>query len=150
LVAAVDRFPGTKLLGEIPPGGTSSGNPEHASQNCSVIVVRATGLGSLGRQERGNVRPVLVCELEREGAQPLQRRTVERRWLVLCPSSDMTRLGHRLVVATKRRPGQPKVAALGWFGDREEQPTDFRYGQRKEVVMPPFSSAVACRRVTSR
>ena len=115
-----------------------------------MILVRATGLGFLGREERGNALPVLISELEGDRLQPLRRRTVERSWLVFCPSSAMTRLGNRLVAATKRGPGEPEVAPLGWFSDGVEQSTHLRHGQRKEVGMPPFSPVVASRRVTSR
>jgi hypothetical protein len=150
LIATVHGFPGTELLGKVPPGGAGSGNPEHARQNRPVIIVRATGLRFLGREERSNALPVLIRELEGDGLQPLQDGTAERNRLVLGPSSAVTGLGNRLMTATKGRPGKAEVNVLGWFGDGEEQPTDLRHSQGEEVCWPPFSPAVASRHVTSR
>jgi hypothetical protein len=52
--------------------------------------------------------------------------------------------------ASKGRPGKPEAQRLGRFGDSQEQPSDLRNGQGEEVCWPPFSPAVASRRVTSR
>lgn len=115
-----------------------------------MVGIRTSRLGLLWWEEVGNAVPALIRQLEFVRLEPLDRGRPERWWLTPCPPSAVTDLGDRLVAATKRRPSQPHAAALGWFGDGEEQSSDLGDGQGQEVCWPPFSPAVASRRVTSR
>jgi hypothetical protein len=58
-----------------------------------------------------------------------------------------------LVMAPPRRPEEAEAEALDGLVEREQQPTDFRGGQRDQVARtaPFFCSAWrACRRVAAR
>lgn len=115
-----------------------------------MVVIRTTDLWLLWGEKRGDSRPPLVGQLKITGVELLYGGTSARNWLLLCPSSGVANRGHRLVVPTKDRPGEPERNALGQLGDDAEQPPNLRHGHREQVCWPPFSSSFTCRRVTSR
>jgi hypothetical protein len=62
-------------------------------------------------------------------------------------------LGDGLVVASPTRPEEAEAEALGRLIEREQQPADFRNGQRDQLARTsPFSWSArrACRRVAAR
>ena len=53
-IAPVHRFPGTKLLGEFPPGAACSDDPEDAGEDQAVVGRRASDLGLLWWEQARN------------------------------------------------------------------------------------------------
>lgn len=150
LIAAVDRFPGTKLVGEFPPGAARPDDPKDAREDQAVVGIRPPGLGFLRWEQGRNARPALIRQLEPVRSEPLDGGRPERWCLLPGSASGVALLGHCLVPSAKGRPAQAEAAAFGWLGDGEEQSPHLGHGQGKKVCRPPFSPAVACRRVTSR
>jgi len=135
---------------EGPPRAARADDPEDAGEDQAVVGIRAPGLGLLWWEQACNAVPALIGQLELVHVQPLDGGRPERRCLLLASASGVAVLGNCLMPSAKGRPAQSEAAARGWFGDGEEQPTNLGYGQREEVRWPPFSPAVASRRVTSR
>lgn len=61
--AAVDGAPRPVAFGEVAPRGTSAQDPVDAIADGAVILVRATGVGFLGWQERREARPLRVGQV---------------------------------------------------------------------------------------
>jgi hypothetical protein len=143
-------FPGTKLVGEFSPGVARPDDPEDAGEDQAVVGIRASSLGLLWWEQVRNTVPALIRQFELVRLQPLDGGRREQCCLMLASASGVTVLGNRLVPPTKGRPAESEAEALGWLRDGEEQPAHLGDGQGEEVGWPPFSPAVASRRVTSR
>ena len=148
--AAVDGLPGAELLREVAPGGAGPGDPEHAREGRAVVAVGPTDRGLLRGEERGDARPALVGEREIDRLEPLNGGTRRVGRPLPIPSPGVAALGRCLMAAAKGRPGKPEAEALRRLGAGEEQPPDFRHGQREQVCWPPLPSSFARPRVTAR
>ena len=149
-IVPMHRFPGAKRIGELPPGAACLDHPEDAREDQAVVGIRTPGRGLLWWEQTHNAIPALMRQIELVRRQPLDGGGPERWSLLPGSASGVASLGHCLMPSAKGRPVQAEAVALGWFGDSEEQPTYLGNGQGEAVCWPPFSQAVASRRVTSR
>ena len=115
------------------------------------MVVRGTTRGRLLRREQGgDARPPRIGQVTGGLAEDLDRERPWRVGLLAGAPRRMAAPGDRLVPAAKGGPGQAEAEAVGGLGEGQQQAADFRRRQRDQAGRPPFCSALAWRRVTSR
>src|SRR5438105_451091 len=102
----MDGFPGTKRLGEFPPGVACPDDPEDAGEDQAVVGSRASRLGLLWWEHTRNAVPVLIRQLEPIPLQPLDGGRPKRRCLLPGSAAGVALLGTCLVAPAKGRPAQ--------------------------------------------
>jgi hypothetical protein len=150
VIAAVDRLPGTEMRRQFAPGGSRPRDPEHAGEDGAMVVGRTTRARLLRWEQGSDASPTRISERRDGRSEDLDRERAARSRMVLCPACRVTAAGNRLVPATKDRPGELEAAAFRGFGERQQQAADFRHSERDQAGRPPFCSALAWSRVTSR
>lgn len=68
-----DRVPVAEAFGEVAPGGSGLGDPEHGVHEETVIFGRDAGVAGLSGQEVSNSLPVLILDLMTSDGGPSRR-----------------------------------------------------------------------------
>ncbi len=157
-MASVGGLPLAEFFGHLPPRRACPRHPQDAAEHGPVVVGRSADRSPLRRQQRANLRPLLVSEprlFERD------RGDLGRA----CPleSTPSGAFGgpatscHGLVRPPPRRPSQEEASSSLRLGHRQYQLPRLRHGRRDQAgaeipLLPPLpaSSSRAARCTTTR
>src|SRR5947209_16825376 len=89
LIPAVDRLPGTEVLGDFPPGGARPDHPEQTGQDAAMVVGRPSRRWFLRWQDRRDPRPLLIGQAEITRGEDLDGGRADCGWDP-CSSRRMT------------------------------------------------------------
>jgi len=120
--------------------GTSSRDPEHATDNPAMVEHGSADDGLLGWQQRGDPRPLLIGQGEIHGPEDLHLGATTKDCVLLGSARGVARFGNGLMPATERGPSQAEGDALRRLDECEEQTPDLGHRQWEELRGPPFSA----------
>ena len=118
-----------------------------------MVLRRSADGRALWRQERADPAPLVVRQLGTRLERDRGGRLYGRWRMQAGASGRVAALRDGLVMASPGRPEEAEAEALGRLIEREQQPADFRDGQRDQLARTaPFSWSArrACRRVAAR